>query len=255
MADLTILLHGFMGTGADLQPLMDHLPGPTRALDLPGHGDAADLLPDNQPANLAWMAGHVEERIRLLSKRPVHLVGYSMGGRIALYLALQSPKLLRSLTLIAASPGISDGDERRKRRTDDAHRAQHITADFPVFLQRWYQLPIFGDLRHHPQFDALIERRLDQSPAAMARIIQDMSPGAQPDLWPRLSELKVPHQWIAGKNDPKYASLIPRAAQLSGGPYHLIDDAAHSVHIEHPKACGEPVSGLASEKGISTDSP
>ena len=239
MASLTILLHGFMGTGADFETLMEHLPGPALALDLPGHGDAKEVLPDDQPADLPWMARHIAHRIADHSDPPIDLVGYSMGGRIALYLALQSPHLLRSLTLIGASPGIPDLDARRKRRRDDERRAHQISTDFPAFLRRWYQLPIFGALRHHPQFDALIERRLDQSPAAMARVIQDMSPGAQPDLWPRLPELELPHTWIAGQNDPKYASLIPRAAQLSGGHHHLIDDAAHSVHIQRPKACGE----------------
>ena len=238
-APAVVLLHGFMGTGADFERLVALCTGERHFIlvDLPGHGKSIDCLPDNQPANLVWMAGQVARLLEGLPQEEFDLFGYSMGGRIALYVALEFGDKIRSLTLESASPGLGDEDQRRRRRVADARRAEELR-DQPLrkFLDHWYDLKLFADLKEHSEFEAMMRRRLTNDRGAIARVIEEMSPGAQRDLWPELERLELPTRWIAGAEDAKYVDICTRAARLSGGQVQIVDNAGHTVHLEAPGA-------------------
>jgi len=146
-----VLLHGFTQTGVSWRPIIERLP-PTwavRAPDLPGHGTAGDRHLD-----LAATAAHLADEL----PDPALVVGYSMGGRTALRLALDRPDRVAGLVLIGATAGIDDPGERAARRRADEALADRIEAEgVEPFLDRWLAQPLFAGL--HPEPDDLAARR------------------------------------------------------------------------------------------------
>ena len=197
-----VLLHGFLGQGADWEALRRRwAPRPTYAPDLPGHG-ATPLRPGRQSyASWArWLAARLDER----GLTRVHLVGYSLGGRVALAFALTHPQRVVSLALESANPGIGDPQARAERARLDAERAERIRRQgLRTFLEAWYRMPLFASLAAHPGLrERLVAQRSRQDAATMARVIAEMSPGVQPDLTPRLGELKMPVLLMAVEVSP-----------------------------------------------------
>ena len=233
-APALVFVHGFMGGPADYMPMVARLGARFRciAVELAGHGDVA--LPD-APLTLHNLARQLRDDILKPLKNPT-LIGYSMGGRLALQCALDHPESLAKLVLISTSPGIEDPEERRARRAQDASRAGRILQDFDAFLEDWYRLGIFGNLGKHPQLPAMLARRRQQSPAAIARVIGELSPGEQPSNWQRLGALlgERPYTtWIVGADDPKYRRLGEELT-AQGHTVRVAPNAAHALHIEAP---------------------
>jgi 2-succinyl-6-hydroxy-2,4-cyclohexadiene-1-carboxylate synthase len=233
-----IFLHGFLGRGEGwfeiARPLSERyfciLP------DLPGHGESAkdDLSsPLNFDVATDWL-------FRLLDEIPaskIHLTGYSLGGRIALAFACRFPQRILTLTLESASPGIADESERARRLAEDSLRAEAILKDgMPAFVEQWYQLPLFASLHNHPQkLSAVKESASRNDPRWMAKVIRELSPGAQPPLWDSLSKLSVPVFLIAGEKDTKYVQIVrSMAKQIPGARFRIVPEAGHNVHAEQP---------------------
>jgi 2-succinyl-6-hydroxy-2,4-cyclohexadiene-1-carboxylate synthase len=231
---LVLFLHGFLGSSNDWRPVAVRLKKNWRCLlpDLPGHGRARfpkqpELYSFNGAAQ-AVLAGVTE---------PVHLVGYSLGGRLALYLAARHPEKILSLTLISSSPGLATAAERAaRRRADDALAAELETHGLNAFLSSWYAQALFGGLRRKPAlFRRLLARRRKNDAAELARALRGCSVGRQPSLWPQLSKLKMPVLLLAGSGDEKYVRLMRRMrAQIHGAQFRVVPGAAHAVVEEQP---------------------
>ena len=219
MNDDTLLLHGFMGCAADWEPVLRGL-DTGRAIDLPGHGatplDCAHLSLDGWAD---WVAAqHAPVR---------QLVGYSLGGRLALRIAARHPAFCQQVVLVSAHPGLTDAIERADRAALDTTRAAQIRADFRGFLRRWYASPLFGLTTQ--QQARLIDTRAAQDPATVAAVIEAMSPGRAPASWDtvqRLSERPAGLRVVVGARDAKYAAV------WAEHPGVLTLDAGHAVHIE-----------------------
>ncbi len=236
-----LFLHGFMGSRRDWDPVFEEIDGvECHAVDLPGHGRSGELS-DDRPANMEWMADRVLHHIDERFDEKIHLVGYSMGGRIALHLALHHPERFASVVLESASPGLGGEAARAARRKVDAERArQMVDGGLEVFLRRWYELAIFGELSTHPDFEAMLARRLAGDVHNYARVIREMSPGAQPDLWPRLDKLQIPSLWVAGGEDEKYVAIVDRAVKRApDAEGQIVDGVGHNVHFMAPRQFGE----------------
>lgn len=244
-----VLLHGFTGRAANWRPLLPRLAERYRviAIDLPGHGDSG------APAGLAHykMPCVAADLVALLGHRdalPASWLGYSMGGRLALYVAVRHPGAVRSLILESATAGLSNAAERQARRAADEALAARIERDgIAAFVAEWEQRPLFAGLARLPAEAraALREQRLNNNPVGLANSLRGMGTGAQPDLWPRVSSVAAPTLLIAGKQDAKFAALnmglsvtIPKAA------LRLIPDAGHTVHLEQPEAFLATVMGF-----------
>lgn len=237
-----LFLHGFLGDRNDFRSLFSHLPSHWNliALDLPGHGE--NSLPEglDSPCTLSTVAALLRSDLdcqNLLDEPPI-LYGYSMGGRIALKLAMDNPASFRALILESASPGMDERNEnlRTQRIQEDQSRAKAIRADFPGFLRRWYSLPLFGPLKSHRDFNEMLERRNQNNPDQVARIIEEMSPGAQKDLTPALASLVLPTLLLAGEEDKKYSAASPSWAKaLPKGEARIISGAGHNCHVEKPE--------------------
>lgn len=228
-----VFLHGFLGRGSDWDGLRERLaPRPTYAPDLPGHG-ATPLRPGVQSyaSWVAWLTAWLDAH----GLRRIHLVGYSLGGRVALAFALAQPQMVVSLTLESANPGLGDPQARAERARLDAERAARIRREgLRAFLADWYRLPLFASLDAHPGLrEVLVARRSQQDAAVMARVIAEMSPGRQPDLTPRLAELSMPVLLVTGERDPKYPRLLQgMARRIPHARLVLVPQAGHHVHLE-----------------------
>jgi len=147
LSPAVLFLHGFMGSSADWREVMAALGDRTFriAMDLPGHGASLELAPDTYTVE-----GAARAVIRTLDGlevvRPV-VAGYSMGGRLALYLALRYPERCAGLFLESASPGLENSSKRAVRRAADESKAQRLeSGDLEAFLRDWYRQPLFASL-------------------------------------------------------------------------------------------------------------
>ena len=241
-----LFVHGFLGDAGDWERMRALLEPPLVAscFELPGHGPAQPIAAAAGSGPERWFAV-AGERLRdacAAFEAPPVLVGYSMGGRLALYTALRFPRAVRGLIVIGADPGIEDATARAERLTRDEVLARQLAAAgdpeaFTVWLQRWYAAPLFGSLRHHPHFDALLRRRLRGRPALLAAALRGLSVAVQPVLWDALPRLSIPALFIAGAADAKYRAVADRIATL-GAPWEsaVCPGAAHAVHLEQPEA-------------------
>jgi len=236
MAPAVVLLHGFTHTGASWDPVVSALGERYRvlALDIRGHGSASARVP-------VALAGVLDDVASLAPDR-FTLVGYSMGGRIALHAALALPGRLERLVLIGASPGIADPAEREARRRDDDQLADELEAmSIEQFARRWAQTPVLAG--QPPDVAAAVHAdRLRNDPAGLAAALRGLGTGVLPSLWERLGEIRVPVALVVGERDEKFRAI---AAQMSSGLREpeviLVPGAGHAVHLEAPEAVASAI--------------
>lgn len=232
-----VFLHGFMGSGADWADVVSALEERycCVAPDLPGHGTSLGLPPEAY--TIEGTALMSRELLDGLGIPRATLAGYSMGGRLALYLALRHPERFSGLFLESASPGIEDASERETRRRADAEKAKRLeSGDFGGFLADWYRQPLFASLaRREGILERTVEARMRNDPAELARSLRSMGTGDQPSLWNELGALRVPTLVVAGELDEKYARISARMASL--GPRieaATVPGVGHNVRLEAP---------------------
>lgn len=232
-----IFLHGFLGSHQDFIPLATQLhPYNCLLLDLPGHGKSLAL-----PDRTYTLQGAAEAILDTLDHckiddRPI-LYSYSMGGRLALYLVLCWPDRFAAAFLESTSPGLATALEQSDRRQQDKKLAESIQADFPKFLNKWYQADLFKSLRTHPSFPELLDRRHQNDPKELARSLVNMGTGSQPSLWPELPQAKIPLHLIVGTADPKFCAINQKMQQFCPtAQLHPIANIGHNLHIEAPDA-------------------
>jgi 2-succinyl-6-hydroxy-2,4-cyclohexadiene-1-carboxylate synthase len=162
-------------------------------------------------------------------------VGYSMGGRLCLRLALDRPDLVRGLVLVSASPGIADPAERADRRAADEELAASIERDgVDTFLERWLAQPLFATV---PRGAAGVEdRAAGNTVASLTHALRVLGQGTQEPLWERLGELSMPVLPVAGAFDAKYRDIAQRMASAIGPDTRaaVVPNAGHAIHLEQP---------------------
>jgi 2-succinyl-6-hydroxy-2,4-cyclohexadiene-1-carboxylate synthase len=226
-----VLLHGFTQTGRSWGPTIAALGERYRALgpDIRGHGSAAAARPVD--------FGSVHADLLALAPERFTLAGYSMGGRIALSLALAAPERVARLILLGASPGIADPAERHARRAADDALAGHIEGEgIEAFARDWAALPLWAGQSPTVAATANAER-LAQSPAGLAAALRGLGTGVMEPLWDRLPQLTIPVALVAGERDAKFRAIADRmAAALPDATLHVVPDAGHAVQLEAPEA-------------------
>jgi 2-succinyl-6-hydroxy-2,4-cyclohexadiene-1-carboxylate synthase len=215
-ADL-VLLHGFTQTGASWDGVIRELAGRYRAL-------APDLGPGPWEAEL--------DRLEALVPAAFTLCGYSMGGRLALALALRVPERVRRLVLVSASPGLADAGERAARRAADEALADRIEATgVEAFAREWGAQPLFAG---QPADVAAMAHadRLRRGAGELAAQLRGLGTGTMPSLWLRLGELPMPVSAVVGERDPKFRAI----AERMGFPVEVVPGAGHALPLEAPAA-------------------
>lgn len=239
----TVVLHGFTGSAKAMAPLTSRLPEPVLALDLPGHGsgpvsdDPAHYSMAAAVSGVASAAAHLER---------FALVGYSMGGRVALHVALAHPDLVVSLALIGARAGIDDPAERAERIAADEALADRIESEgIEWFADYWADRPLFATQRVRLSAEQQAElqaQRRSCDPRGLAHSLRGMGAGAADPIGCRLSELSMPCALIAGSDDAKFAAIAHRmAAAIPRATVCSIPDAGHAPHLEAPEATAAAV--------------
>jgi 2-succinyl-6-hydroxy-2,4-cyclohexadiene-1-carboxylate synthase len=229
-----VLLHGFTQTGRSWELVREALGERYRcfAPDLPGHGDAAGRRPATFGAVAAYVAALKAQRFALC--------GYSMGGRLALDVALRMPARVQRLVLVGSSPGIADPAEREARRKADAELADRIERDgLEAFVAAWGAQPLFAG---QPRGVAQLARadRLRSTAEGLAAALRGMGTGVMEPLWDRLGELSMPVTLVAGERDEKFRAIAERmTAAIPEARLVIAAGAGHAVHLEAPEAIAD----------------
>jgi 2-succinyl-6-hydroxy-2,4-cyclohexadiene-1-carboxylate synthase len=243
-----LLLHGFTRDARAWQPVLRCFDNfRTVRVDLIGHGQS-DAPADPARYTIAHAVEDLTGLLHHLDIERTALVGYSLGGRLALHFALEAQHLLWALVLESASPGIDDPMERDARFAADVQLAASIERDgIGPFAERWQAQPLFASQARLPD-TALAEQRrqrLENSPTGLANSLRGMGAGTQEYLLPRLSEIRVPTLFLAGALDHRYAALAPlMAAEVAGAEHGIIEGAGHTTHLEQPDAYASLVTGF-----------
>lgn len=207
------------------------------APDLLGHGQT-DAPSD--PAR--YEAGEqVADLLALLDYygiAQIGVLGYSMGGRLALHLACAAPERCRFLILESASPGLADPEERAARRAADDELAQKIEErGLEWFVDYWERLPLFASQKRLPLSRRLRLRaeRLAQRPVGLANSLRGFGAGAMPPVWEALTQLKLPVLVLVGALDARYVAIARQLTRhLPCAELCIVPEAGHAVHIENP---------------------
>lgn len=235
---MLIALHGFTETDqAWTETLGGELPD-LRCPLLPGHG----CRPCRPDGNVAQAAA---ELVAGFPAEPVDLLGYSMGGRIALRLALDHPGRVRRLILVSCHAGIRDATEREVRRRRDESLAQVLEEDgIGPFVAWWEGQPALKPYRPFPAAvaESVRARRLNQDPDGLAGCLRTLGAGSMDDLWQRLPNLKLPVLLISGAADQRYHTLMDEMGMLIPGCRRdVVLRSGHAVHRERPQVVAQMV--------------
>lgn len=235
MRTAVLLLHGFTHTGLSWDPVVAALGERYRVVapDIRGHGAAADAL----PVTLETVISDVET---VAPAAEFTLAGYSMGGRIALHVALAMPERIRRLVLIGASPGIADPAQRERRRLADERLASEFESlSIEEVAERWARTPVLSGVPEEVLARAHADR-LRNTSAGLARALRGLGTGALPPLWPRLGELPMAATLVVGERDEKFRSIARAMAERIGDAnVVVVPGAGHAVHLETPNAVAQ----------------
>jgi 2-succinyl-6-hydroxy-2,4-cyclohexadiene-1-carboxylate synthase len=255
-----VFLHGFLGDRFEFAPVMEALTQDffCVAPDLPGHGETI-VMDGGCPALVYRMESTAQGVIHCLRRlhqdlgeglkpseganhgvqnvdlQRIGLVGYSLGGRLGLYLLLNFSEVFRGGVLESASPGLETPAARSARLQQDDDRARILESldrkGFQDFLQQWYRNPIFKGLPEHPHYPLLLQQRQTGNPQHLAQSLRYLGLGAQPSLWADLTLNRLPLTFVVGAWDHKFVTLNQTMAdRCPRSQLKVIPEVSHNTH-------------------------
>lgn len=248
--NLIVALHGFTGDGSTMLPLLEACRAgrPAMAIDLIGHGASGS------PESLEHyaMSSVVDQVLSLIGPHDpgtVHLLGYSMGGRVALSIAARAPWYFGSIITISSTPGIHEPAERTARYDNDQQRAEHLEAvGIDAFIDEWLDLPLF-----RPYMDQLsdeerkdtVRQRVGNNVTGLANSLRGTGTGSMPPTWQTLPSIRSPILAIAGELDSKYVDIAERIAEAAPfGRCTIVPDTGHVTHRENCSAVAASIAAF-----------
>jgi len=231
-----VCLHGFGGQGRDFSIVADQeaRTRPWVALDLPGHG-----LNGHRTQGLADFEGLMTDLAEALAE-PFDLLGYSMGGRLALWAALRLSLPIERLFLVGTTAGVRNEQERAERRGFDADLTARLEGQpMETFMAWWRTLPIIQSQTRLPgvYLERLLKGRKEQGAGGLVSAIQAFGTGRFPSLWDELADLSPPTTLIVGEEDTKYRALATEmTAFIPESRLEVVPEAGHAAHLENPSA-------------------
>jgi 2-succinyl-6-hydroxy-2,4-cyclohexadiene-1-carboxylate synthase len=211
-----VFVHGFTQTAASWAPVTELLAADTRSIAVP--------VADDFTATAA-----------ALDVGSATYVGYSMGGRLCLQLALDRPASVERLVLVSASPGIAEEGERAARRAADERLAEEAERDgVDAFLEGWLAQPLFASLPR--ERGGIDDRRAGNTVGSLRHQLTVLGQGRQPSNWARLPELQMPVLLVVGELDTKYVEIAQQMADaIPRSRVEVVPGAGHACHLEQPE--------------------
>lgn len=248
-----MFLHGFLGSHRDWSSIVENLGHSHRclALDLPGHG-ATHVTGGPDDYSFLSFATAIINIVDSLDAATFSLVGYSMGGRLALYLASIYAMRIDSLVIESASPGLRSAEERAARRAQDEQWARMLDrGDMATFLDHWYAQPLFESLhRDEARYSKLLADRMNNRPHELAMALRGMGPGSQQPLWNEWAGNHIPTLLVVGEADAKYRGIADEMASLCReAVVEQIPGSGHNVHYERPDSYTTALTRFLEGKG------
>lgn len=237
-----LLLHGFTGslkTWQFLKPSMEQQHFQLIGIDIIGHGKSGTPA-DSGRYSMEEAALDLQELLRQLHLVRADVLGYSMGGRLALSFSMMHPECVGRLILESASPGLRTEQERAARRQHDQQLAKKIRLEgLRPFVDFWENIPLFKTQKKLPEVrrQSVREGRLANSVQGLACSLTGMGAGSQPSWWARLPDLTLPVLLITGRDDPKFCRIAAEMQeQMHHAVWKVVQAAGHNTHLEQPDA-------------------
>jgi 2-succinyl-6-hydroxy-2,4-cyclohexadiene-1-carboxylate synthase len=167
--------------------------------------------------------------INLIPKKS-HIVGYSMGGRIALSLIYSYPEYFEKAIILSAHLGLTTAEERRIRQYEEELLIDRLRADgIESFIQSWYQKPLF-------QNAPIPSYRYRQSPDLLVKAIRKFSLAKQQNFWNSLPKISSFTTFLYGEHDQAYRKTFEMLTKLEATAY-LIKEGSHAIHLQNARDC------------------
>jgi len=240
-----LIIHGFTGSALAMKPLSAHLPGRRILPDLIGHGRSESPV-SRGAYHLDAVSQQISSMLEQLDATPTAIVGYSMGGRVALNFAVNHPEKVRSLALIGASPGIENDSDRLNRKDADHKLAASIShLGVKRFVESWVDKPMWESLRNKLtaiQWQESIAERRTNHPLGLANSLRASGTGSMNPLHASLHTLKVPTLLLVGEKDHKFLQIAyDMSLALPDASVQVIADSGHATHLEQPQATANAI--------------
>ncbi|MBE7105844.1 2-succinyl-6-hydroxy-2,4-cyclohexadiene-1-carboxylate synthase [Bacillus cereus] len=244
-----LLLHGFTGS---METWRSFIPSWSEQfqvilVDIVGHGKT-ESPEDVTHYDIQNVALQMKELLDHLHIENAHVLGYSMGGRLAITMACLYPKYVRSLLLENCTAGLESANERKERREKDERLADKIEQEGTrSFVSMWENIPLFETQKRLAQNvqEAVRKERLANNPTGLANSLRGMGTGAQPSWWKDLQNLKIPVLLLNGESDEKFFRLLKNIEKcIPHANFVKIDGAGHAIHVEQPEKFDTIVKGF-----------
>lgn len=232
-APTLVMLHGLLGDRDDWAEVRAGLVDvDCIALDLPGHGENHQVQVSSFDAFHHWLSEALVTRGILR----YCLLGYSLGGRLALYHASRQPLGLEGLWLESAHPGLPASERPARVAHDEGWALRFEQEPLEDVLADWYQQPVFADLTEAQRSRQILRRLAANHGLAVARMLRATSLGHQPSLWQWLESASLPVGYFSGRQDAKFHNLASYLASLAPHLRHITLEGGHNLHSEQPEA-------------------
>ncbi|MFE8698153.1 2-succinyl-6-hydroxy-2,4-cyclohexadiene-1-carboxylate synthase [Cytobacillus sp. FJAT-53684] len=250
-----LLLHGFTGSASSWRKFETQWSSASKvfAIDIVGHGRTDSPL-ETSRYNIESVAKDLNELMDRMGMEQADILGYSMGGRLALTFAINYPERVRKLILESSSPGLEKEAEREARRIQDEKLATRIQQDgIQSFVDYWEDIPLFQSQKQLPENvrSEIRNERLGNSAIGLINSLKGMGTGVQPSWWDKLEGYVGPTLLLTGSLDEKFCEIAKKMQQhLKNASFITILECGHSIHVEKPKIFGTIVNEfLLNDKG------
>ncbi len=242
-----LLLHGFTGDSSTWSSFCSIWGEHSKLIipDIIGHGKTGAPADLNR-FSIESAAADLAQILEQLGIKKVNLLGYSMGGRLALTFAVLFPEKVNCLILESASPGLSSESERNERRMKDRELAQFIKENgISSFVDYWENIPLFQTMVNLTEAvkDSIRQQRLSQSEEGLASSLLGMGTGSQPSWWEKLAQLENKVLLLTGKKDVKFCNIAEKMQKLlMHSTWITFENSGHAIHVEEKEKFGTIVS-------------
>lgn len=244
-----LLLHGFTGSMETWRPFLTSWSETFQVItvDIVGHGKT-ESPEDVKHYDIQTVASHMIALLEYLHIEKAHVLGYSMGGRLALTMACLYPNRIRSLVLENCTAGLQLEEERQERRKKDEQLAEKIEENgIQSFVDKWENIPLFASQKRlsKKRQEIIRAERLRNNKQGLANSLRGMGTGAQPSWWKELHKLTMPVLLVNGEWDEKFSRILKMMQnEIQHAKFVKIDGAGHAIHVEQPEKFDTIVKGF-----------